>query len=907
MQKFADSTATASDKSTALKAALDALNPDRTAGEAIAHHNELVRQVAEKSNEAADATKGFGDSLGGIRGIIEGTTSNGSDLRNTLKGIVDATVDAAASNADMTSVTANNQAAFSQLAQQYGVDIGTIQAAADRLGLSDVNLVVKSSNAGDVTKELLEVQRAYEHVGAGEKTITLDASQVAASRDQLTKFGFQIQDLPNGQVRLTATDAASPILQMVTAKVLEYDGRIGVADIDINKTTFDLKDQEALGQLQNLRSQVTNPQAGLLIDKLLQGKAVSMSELEVLNGTIANPKAEMDIAKIMEKLGLVNAELDRIARERTARITVTTSQDTLATANSYGGTGAASELRGTGADGGFRAYAAGGINNLPKSAMIQNPKANLVQWAEPETGGEAFIPLAPSKRKRSLEIWQKTGQLLGAPFQMFANGGIRASDFDELANGGFGASRPLTGAPYDWAGINWGDCSGAMSAFANLAAGLPVFGSRFATASEAGELAKRGAQPGRGGPGDLIFGWLNGGPGGGHTAGILPSGKAVEMGGSNDGGMYGGNPNFSQFTDWAHFPASMFGPSWTDPGSDPGGFVTRPDGTVIKPGDADYSASGSGSSSSGTASVTPSDSLSDSLGNAAGAFVKGQVGDLLNIFSIPDNPAALSAYNKYTADTEARKKQWDEAKKSRSDLESEQRSSLAAPANISPTNPTPSQVLQDAQISYDPGKGAEQWRPYVDRVLGMLGLGTNLNNKVIEQIDIESGGDPNATNPGYTAGGGNPSGLLQALPDTFNAFKSKDLADNIFDPLANIFACSNYAQNDPKYAGRGIAAIWPTTAGYADGGPITGFGGPKSDKVPLWGSNGEFMHTAEDYKRNKWAVHAIHNGATLEPAMAGNRSGPAVTYNIQAGNTERAFNEAQRLEKKRAAIGLGRF
>jgi hypothetical protein len=34
-------------------------------------------------------------------------------------------------------------------------------------------------------------------------------------------------------------------------------------------------------------------------------------------------------------------------------------------------------------------------------------------WAEPETGGEAYIPLAPSKRARSLNIWQETGKRLG--------------------------------------------------------------------------------------------------------------------------------------------------------------------------------------------------------------------------------------------------------------------------------------------------------------------------------------------------------------------------------------------------------------------------------------------------------------------------------------------------------------
>jgi TP901 family phage tail tape measure protein len=41
-------------------------------------------------------------------------------------------------------------------------------------------------------------------------------------------------------------------------------------------------------------------------------------------------------------------------------------------------------------------------------------------WAEPETGGEAYIPLAPNKRDRSIAIWEETGRRL----QAFADGDV---------------------------------------------------------------------------------------------------------------------------------------------------------------------------------------------------------------------------------------------------------------------------------------------------------------------------------------------------------------------------------------------------------------------------------------------------------------------------------------------------
>ena len=65
----------------------------------------------------------------------------------------------------------------------------------------------------------------------------------------------------------------------------------------------------------------------------------------------------------------------------------------------------------------FSTYAAGGVED--HYAQIATAGAWRV-WAEPETGGEAYIPLAPAKRDRSLGIWEETGRRLG----VFAEGGF---------------------------------------------------------------------------------------------------------------------------------------------------------------------------------------------------------------------------------------------------------------------------------------------------------------------------------------------------------------------------------------------------------------------------------------------------------------------------------------------------
>jgi TP901 family phage tail tape measure protein len=97
-------------------------------------------------------------------------------------------------------------------------------------------------------------------------------------------------------------------------------------------------------------------------------------------------------------------------------------------ANTTGGGGRAQIKQ---ADGGIvDFFAAGGIR---ENHVAQIAKAGTWRvWAEDETGGEAYIPLAPSKRARSIEIYKETGRRLGV---------------QEFADGGFYAPRPVYDRP----------------------------------------------------------------------------------------------------------------------------------------------------------------------------------------------------------------------------------------------------------------------------------------------------------------------------------------------------------------------------------------------------------------------------------------------------------------------------
>jgi hypothetical protein len=67
-------------------------------------------------------------------------------------------------------------------------------------------------------------------------------------------------------------------------------------------------------------------------------------------------------------------------------------------------------------------YARGGTRESHVAQVA--PAGSMRVWAEPETGGEAYIPLAASKRERSSSIWRQVGRRLGIDFAEMADGGV---------------------------------------------------------------------------------------------------------------------------------------------------------------------------------------------------------------------------------------------------------------------------------------------------------------------------------------------------------------------------------------------------------------------------------------------------------------------------------------------------
>lgn len=127
-------------------------------------------------------------------------------------------------------------------------------------------------------------------------------------------------------------------------------------------------------------------------------------------------------------------------------------------------------------------------------------------------------------------------------------------------------------------------------------------------------------------------------------------------------------------------------------------------------------------------------------------------------------------------------------------------------------------------FSFSSGGGATQWADLASQALARMGYGDEHLDAMLQQIQIESTGDPNAVNMwDSNALAGTPSGgLLQVIEPTYRDVRNKypeafeGLPDDRFDPLTNLVAGVGAVKRDWG----GPAGRWPTRDGYAEGGIV---------------------------------------------------------------------------------------
>ncbi|WP_280378517.1 phage tail tape measure protein [Nocardia wallacei] len=450
-------------------------------------------QLAQTATAAQNASPGFFDLTAAVK-ILADQSSSATDRVNAMKTALEV----------LSGKPVAVQDALARYNEQVRATAAATEQAWDRTqGFGDALV----GEGGQVNTASANGQKLYETL-TRMRDATITAAEAGANMDPiLQQNGYQFQQLATAtglsadQVRTMAEQlgllpkyieilaqlkGADTVEQQLVAVKLLLDATGGGATIPVNALTDEAKKQlEELG----VKVEAVNGKPGS-IRVSTEGQPEAMRKLD-----------ELINKKLPDKVQKVVLDYDQEKNRPEGFIGPIAPQPVTPRAE-------------------------GGIDNLPGQATIWSPQTRYYQVSEPETGGEAFIPLAESKRSRSVDILSAVAERFGFGLTKMANGGITAVD------------RTLTflrgesGKQYQYGGVgnpSW-DCSGFISAAYALLRGLDPRTRWFTTESDFASLGFRtGLDPtGRG----LNIGVYRGGGGQySHMAGDL-AGVPLESGGN---------------------------------------------------------------------------------------------------------------------------------------------------------------------------------------------------------------------------------------------------------------------------------------------------------------------------------------------------------------------------------------
>ena len=382
--------------------------------------------------------------------------------RGLTEGMVEETTSWAKSQENITGADiANHVQEQIRLMQSYGEQMGlstefvnhytdALQAAVDS-GAIVSSVTINVDDAQGRLKAYLEsIGKVPE-----ERDTFINLINSDVSREQVMQYGAAL-----GMTPVQIMTAVSLQVEDASTKIQSYLASLG--DIDKKKvmTTVvklvgeaDPTAQAALrGDLK--KEGLNDEQINLLIQMSGDGLAQSLTLQQVLKEVeVMNPEPTVNVQDNASTIlnGIIT-KLGTIKQGANANVTVTTTNKTAGdpapnknTDGWLAGMGSGKSApkssqgkgnRNSGGRIGYISYADGGVDlsnvqiEQPGTAQIYMPKTPGRFFAEPETGGEAYIPMSPTKRARSLKIWQEVGKSFGVMnkggVQSYAKGGVTA-------------------------------------------------------------------------------------------------------------------------------------------------------------------------------------------------------------------------------------------------------------------------------------------------------------------------------------------------------------------------------------------------------------------------------------------------------------------------------------------------
>lgn len=327
----------------------------------------------------------------------------------------------------------NARGIIAQLGSDAGLSEAAVAALNDRLlGLVVQEYVTKLQVDGEEAKATLEARLAdMVEWETRNPTATLDVDE-AVAKTKLATFLFDLEAI--------GSESYTAYLLADTA-----EARIDIAAALVELGTWDQAEADAY--LTADSSEATAMIAAALVELGLWSQAeataflkaideakpvVIEAEEEINRFNALRAEAELGVEdNVTHEVGRIQHEIDRLTG-KTVAINVTVNGRTFSTGpNTY--TPSAGGVPGNAQANGsvLEFYRNGGIRRENHVAQIA-PAGAMRLWAEPETGGESYIPLAPAKRPRSLAILRETARRFGHRVLPNADGGLLS-----FADGGF--------------------------------------------------------------------------------------------------------------------------------------------------------------------------------------------------------------------------------------------------------------------------------------------------------------------------------------------------------------------------------------------------------------------------------------------------------------------------------------
>lgn len=309
--------------------------------------------------------------------------------------------------------------------------ISTAQATLQAVGSMTEAMGQLVGGVGNVEGAMLKVQSAAARFrGDGEEADRLNAEAEAAFGwgESLQDAGRKMRDtaasMDQGKESLRAWGeearkaADNPVLAKLGTDVVQQAANVKAAfdklpkDVPVNVSAPG--GQETFDLLKKLGVQVTtNNDKEITVDAPMAPEVLKMLEDLGIKVTTNNDKT---ITVTQEGAEEASSQIDQAARDREATIRVLV--DTAAAGVDAGaalGAGVNPSDIPRRADGGIVPMANGGLRFIdkPEQADIYEGRGAGTVFAEEETGGEAYIPLAPAKRERSTAILAEVARLFG--------------------------------------------------------------------------------------------------------------------------------------------------------------------------------------------------------------------------------------------------------------------------------------------------------------------------------------------------------------------------------------------------------------------------------------------------------------------------------------------------------------